>query len=57
MVICNGRNAEVVYSKQATKLMAQLKNFSKDDFEKQYFNKIIVGDRTILDYVFNRGEK
>jgi hypothetical protein len=57
IVICNGRNVEVVYSEQATKLMKQLKDFNKDDFEKQYFDKIVVGDRAILEYIFNRGAK
>jgi len=46
---------EVVYSAQAEKLISGLKDFNKDKFEKEYFkNKVVVGDRAIIEYVLTR---
>jgi hypothetical protein len=48
---------KIIYSEQAKKLIDRLKDFDVKKFEAEYLETITIGDRAILDYIFNKDKK
>jgi DNA-binding MarR family transcriptional regulator len=48
------RRIEIRYTPQAQMMIEQLKDFDRDQFEKEFISNIVIGDAAIWKYVLQR---